>query len=130
MNEVSINDKNYLESDEYKKFKEDNPVYGYLKIRAYAASGAVPITELKVEVSKIIDNTKVIFYSGFTDESGIIERINLPTRRVNTNNLNAPDYTTYDILATRGDNINLSYKINVYENIIVVQNISIIPGGF
>ena len=130
MNEVSINDKNYLESDEYKKFKEDNPVYGYLKIRAYAASGAVPITELKVEVSKIIDNTKVIFYSGFTDESGIIERINLPARRVNTNNLNAPDYTTYDILATRGDNINLSYKINVYENIIVVQNISIIPGGF
>ena len=76
MKEININ--KFLSTEEYQEFIKDNSVNGYLKIRAYTASGAVPIKDLNIEVSKEIENNKVIFYKGLTDESGIIERITLP----------------------------------------------------
>lgn len=115
-----------MNNEIYQKFLKENPGSGNLRIRAYAANGAVPISNLKIIVSKNIDNNKIIFYEGTTNESGIIERIKLPAPIINSDNLLLPNSTSYDITATY-NNIDLLYKINMYDDVCVVQNISIVP---
>ena len=50
----NVNDKDFLNSEVYKSFINSNSGVGFLKIRAYAASGAVPISGLSIVVSKDI----------------------------------------------------------------------------
>jgi len=129
----NINDKDYANSKTYQDFLRSNPALGYLRIRAYAASQAVPISGLEIVVTTKINNDDVIFFDGYTNDSGIIDNISLPAPRIKTNNLEAPKYLTYYVTAIYG-NIKQIYKINIYENISVVQNINITPelqvGGF
>ena len=128
MNKVNINNEEFTKTETYKKFMKENPGRGNLAIRAYAAGGAVPISNLTIEVSKTIDDNKVIFYEGITNESGIIEKISLPAPKKDTNDLNIPLSTSYQITATYlPNNTILSYSVNIYDNICVLQNISIIP---
>ena len=137
MNIYNIKDEEFKNSNIYKEFIKSNPTEGYLKIRAYAAGQAIPISGLNITISKIIDNNKVIFFDGSTNESGIIERIILPAPKLLENNLDAPNSTEYNITATYyPDNIETNYTVKIYENIYVIQNINIVPdmkmnqGGF
>ena len=128
MNTYNINDESFINSEIYKNFINTHPSKGNLRIRAYAASGAIPISGLKVVVSTKIDNNNVIFYEGETDDSGLIDRISLPAYKLDLNNLDIPDKTVYDINATYyPDNLKLLYSVNIYENVCVVQNINIVP---
>ena len=128
MNTYNINNDTYKQSESYQNFLSQNPSQGFLKIRAYAASSAIPIQGLKIMVSTIIDNNKVIFFDGFTDESGLTPKISLPAPKLDSNNMNVPDKMSYEILATYiPDNLSETYRVNIYENICVVQNISIVP---
>ena len=120
---------NYLEfknSENYQTFLKNNPSVGYLKIRAYAARGAVPISNMKIVVTKDIEEEKIIFFEGVTNESGIIERITLPAPKQVENDLLKPNNTVYDIKATY-DGIDTNYQVRIYENILVIQPISVIP---
>ena len=109
---------------------EQNPAQGYLRVRAYAASQAVPISNLNIVVSKQIGDTNVIFFEGKTNESGVIDKIVLPAPRLDPNNMDVPNSVTYEIRATsETDNINQTYIIYIYENVYVVQNISIVPNN-
>ena len=128
MNIYKISDVNFVNSELYQNYLMKNPSVGYLKIRASAANSAVPISGLKVIVSKIIDNNMVIFYEGSTNDSGIIEKISLPVPKIVSDDLIAPVGMEYDINTNyEVDNIIGNYKVNVYENIYVVQNINIVP---
>ena len=128
MNTYSINDENLINSIEYRNFLKNNPSRGYLNIRAYAASQAIPISGLKVNVSTNIGNNKVIFFEGSTNSSGIIGGIALPAPTLNPNDLEAPSKTEYEIEAIyTPDNLDKTYKVNIYENVSVIQNISIVP---
>ena len=128
MNTYNFNDENFKNTTTYKNFIAANPRQGFLKIRAYAASQAIPIRNLKIVVSKNIDNSNVIFFEGETNESGVIERIVLPAPILNPNNLDTPNSTTYEITATYDkDNVSTTYRVNIYENIYVVQTINIVP---
>lgn len=122
----NINDEVFKKSEIYQSFLKSNPGSGNLRIRAYAANGAVPISNLKVVVSKNINNYNVVFFEGLTDESGLIERISLPAPIIESDNLISPNYITYDIIATY-NNIDLLYKINMYDDVCVIQNISVVP---
>ncbi len=122
----NIDDKEFLNSELYKSFINANPGLGFLKIRAYAASGAVPISGLSVQVSKDIGGNKVIFFEGVTNESGVIERISLPVPRMGSDNMMAPIISTYDI-STMYEGESRVYKVNVYDDIYVVQNINVTP---
>lgn len=118
----------FVNSSTFQNFLRENPESGTLKIRAFAASQAVPIKGLRVVVSKVIDDDNVIFFDGLTNESGIIENIVLPAPKLNSDNMNIPNRTTYDITATYiPDNIVQLYKVNIYENVYVVQNINVVP---
>lgn len=122
----NVNDKDFLNSELYKSFINSNSGIGFLKIRAYAASGAVPISGLSIVVSKDIGGNKVIFFEGATNDSGVIERISLPAPRIDSDNLVSPILTTYDINAVYEGEDKL-YKVNVYDGIYVVQNINLTP---
>ena len=128
MNTVNIDDENFIKTDTYKNFINNNPEFGYLRIRASAASQAVPISGVKITVSKILDNTKIIFFEGVTDTSGMIQQISLPAPKRNNDNLEAPLYTTYQINAINPiDNVSSVYSVNIYDDIVVLQNIVIVP---
>lgn len=122
----NVNDKDFLNSELYRSFINSNAGIGFLKIRAYAASGAVPISGLSVVISKNIGGNKVIFFEGVTNESGVIERISLPVPRMSSDNMIAPVISTYDINTTYEGESRL-YKVNVYDDIYVVQNINVTP---
>ena len=126
MNTFSIYDQDFVNGEVYQNFIKDNPSNGYLRIRAFAANQAIPISGLNITVSKIIDNNNVIFFEGATNSSGIIERITLPTPKLDPNNLDATKSTVYDIYATY-NNENKIYKVNMYENVYVVQDINVVP---
>ena len=134
MNTYNINDEDFKKSEIYKKFINENPMVGYLKIRAYSASGAIPVRGLKIEVSTNYENSKIIFFDGITDTSGIIEKITLPAPKLTTIE-DVPNKIIYDINATYPPNLmDLNYKVNMYEDIFVIQNINVVPkaesGGF
>ena len=126
MNTYYINDQNFINSEIYKKFLDNNESRGILNIRAYAASQAVPIEGINIIVSTNLDNNKIIFFEGKTNSSGVISGIVLPAPTLNIDNLNAPNKTEYNIEATY-NNLVKNYKINVYENVSVIQNISVVP---
>lgn len=126
MNTVNFDDPSFITTNTYKDFVNQNSSYGYLNIRAYAANNAIPISGLKVIVSKILNNERVVFFSGITDESGIIESITLPTPLVSSNDEVIPSSQDYDIEATY-ENQRLLYKITMYSNISVNQNINVVP---
>ena len=91
MNTYYVSDEKFFKSDLYQNYLKDNPTTGRLKIRAYAANQAVPISGMNIIIYKIIDENKVIFYEGNTNESGVIEKINLPTPVLNSNDTIVPN---------------------------------------
>lgn len=128
MNTYNINDDNFINTDIYKEFIKENPSRGSLRIRAYTASGAIPIKDLKVTISTEFQNSNIIFYEGVTNESGLIDKISLPAPKLITDNLDVPKKTTYEILAVyKPEDLNKVYKVNMYEDVCVVQNINVAP---
>ena len=128
MNNYNFNDESFKTTTIYQNFMAANPSFGYLKIRASAASQALPISNLKIIVSKMIDGNRVVFFEGKTNSSGVIERITLPAPKQNINDLEAPTSTSYEINAIyEPDNLSDTYIVNIYENIYVVQRINIVP---
>ena len=128
MNNVNITDSNFISTIVYKKFMIENTGRGILNIRASFANQAIPITNLKVVVSKEIENYNVIFYEGVTNISGLIEKISLPTPPKENDDLIAPKNTTYKI-TTLYNNREYTYVVNMYDGICVVQNINIVPSN-
>lgn len=128
MNIVNINDNSFKETNTYKEFIKNNPGNGILKIRASSASNAVPISNLRIIVSYTYNDTKIVFFDGLTDDSGMINGIILPTPISSSNDLIMPNNIIYDIEAIyKEENINNKYKVAMYSNIFVVQYINIVP---
>ena len=128
MNNVNITDSNFISTIVYKNFMIENTGRGILNIRASFANQALPITNLKVVVSKEIENYNLIFYEGVTNISGLIEKISLPTPPKENDDLIAPKNTTYKI-TTLYNNREYTYVVNMYDGICVVQNINIVPSN-
>ena len=119
-------DENLINSSEYQEFIRNNPSYGSLTIRVSTASGAIPISNLKVTISTVIGKNNVIFFEGYSDSSGIIESISLPAPRLNQDDLVIPNGTTYNILATYvPDNLSKNFEVDIYEGVNVVQKINV-----
>lgn len=122
---------NNINSEDYNNFVKINTGRGKLKIRAYAASEALPVRGLKIVVSTFINNEKVVFFEGETDASGMVENITLPTPKKNVNNMEIPESIDYEIDASIEDNTKTQvYHVNMYDGICVVQNINYIPSSF
>lgn len=129
MNIYNVNDENLNNLSEYQNFIKDNEGEGFLNIRAYGASEAVPIANMDIEVSTMLgDNSKLIFFNGKTDSSGMIKKLSLPAPTYGSDNLIAPKKTVYDIRASYEGNI-LNFKVNLYDGICVQQIINFVPNS-
>lgn len=128
MNIYNVFDPEFKNSSVYQDFLKDNPTVGYLKIRAYAASEAIPISNMQVEISKTIGDNKIIFFNGLTDNSGMIERVTLPTPRLEVSDLNVPNNIEYDIKTTY-NGVDTIYKVIMFEGVCVVQTINVKQKG-
>jgi hypothetical protein len=111
-------------------FLRENPGVGGLKVRAYGANEAIPISGLKIVVSINYNDYKFIFFDGETDNSGMIEKIELPTPKYNMDDLVVPKSITYLIDVKYAlDNSEQSFNVNMYDGVCVLQNISITPNA-
>jgi len=128
MNTILFNDESFKRTDSYKNFMTNNPDNSNLKIQASRANSAMPVADVEVIISHIIDEYKVIFFDGKTNESGIIENISLPVPKLDTNDMNIPLSTTYNIEAIyTKENIDVLYKAKMFSGIDAIQNININP---
>lgn len=125
---IYANDKNLLEDKDYQEFLQNNPDMGYLKIRASAANEAIPIKNVKITVSKKIGNNNVIFFEGVTDESGMINDINLPSPEKVQSDEEVPKFTEYEVTAVyEPQNMNKKYTVSICCGIGVIQYVKVIP---
>lgn len=122
---MNINE--FMKTNEYNEFIKNNPGIGKLKIRSYAASEALPVEGLNIVVSSIINNNKIIFFTGKTDSSGMIPTISLPTPNL-ISNLEIPNTIKYDIEAYMDSSNKSNFSVNMYDGVCVLQNINFIPG--
>lgn len=120
----------FKNTEDYKKFMEENPEIGHLKVNVYTAYKAVPIPNTEILITKKINDKNIIFFQGNTNSSGSIENINLPAPR-NTSLLTKeapPAYTLYDLTAAH-KNYGIAKKnnIGILGEVKVIQNIKMSP---
>lgn len=128
MNTYNFYDENFINSKIFEEYMKINSSNGSLRLRATAASEAIPIEGVQITVYKIIDNNRVIFYQGQTNESGVTEKIPLPAPKLNKDIMDIPNKAVYKISAFYPKtNTNYEYEVNIYDNVCVLQNINIIP---
>lgn len=113
---------------DYEGFLAENPKVGRLKIQAYRGQQAYPVPSLRVIITKIFSDGEYTFFSGMTDENGMIDNIELPAPP-SSNSLDflMPDKAASYILRTVNPEYNEIVKqIEVYEGIKTVQPLSLV----
>lgn len=125
-----INYEDFKNTDLYESFISENPDTGFLKVQVFTAYGAVPISDTSIIISKDIEDYRVIFYQGVTDDSGIIENINLPaplTVKVANPDI-IPGYTIYDMTAIHeGFETIKKFSIGMFGDVKVIQYVKMTP---
>lgn len=121
-------------SEKYGDYLEDNPGSGLLRIQVFTANQAFPLQDVEIKVYKEIDGKRVVFYSGVTDSSGIIDNINLPTKEVKKEVESAADIKSTDyVIEARypKTNVNQEYVVSIYDDLKIIQPIkfSSVSGG-
>lgn len=83
---------------------------------------------MKIIIKTIYKGYEIIFFEGQTDSSGLINKVKLPTPKIVLDNLVIPKEIIYEVEAIYPrDNIDKTYKISMYEDVSVVQNINVSP---
>ena len=128
MDYILFDSEEFRNSSDYFDFVGENSGKGTLKIQAFTANQAYPLKDVKIEVFKDVNGQKVLFFSGITDDSGIIDDIVLPTKPgiVDVNSVDDIVYTNYDVIATYPkSNVRREYEISIFDNLKVIQPIRI-----
>ncbi len=129
MNPEIITFEEFQKTNLYPEFASENPSKGTLKVQVFTAYKAVPIADCEIVIFKTIGNKKVVFFSGRTDSSGIIDNISLPAPvNATTMTMEAPLYTIYDMTAIHvGYETIKQYQIGMLGNIKVIQYVRMTP---
>ncbi len=123
---ISLED--FKNSNLYSDFIRENPSTGTLKVQVFTAYNAIPISDCEIVIFKTIGNKKVLFYSGMTDSSGIIDNIVLPAPKAVENLMDIPSYTIYDMSAIHvGYQTIKQYKIGMLGGIKAIQYVKMTP---
>ena len=113
---------------DYKTFLEENQRTGKLKVQANRGQMAFPVPGVRVVITKRFTDGEETFFSGITDENGIIDDIELPAPpRGNSLEFIMPDKAASYILRT----VNSAYEdterqIEIFEGIKTVQPLSLV----
>lgn len=121
-------------SEKYGDYLKNNSGLGLLRIQVFTANQAFPLQDVEIKVYKDIDGMRVVFYSGVTDSSGIIDNINLPTKKVKKEVESAADIKSTDyVIEARypKTDVTQEYVVSIYDDLKVIQPIkfSSVSGG-
>ena len=113
---------------DYESFLEENSRVGRLKIQAYMGQGAYPVPSLRVIITKKFTDGEYTFFSGLTDENGMIDNIELPAPpRSNSLDFLTPDKAaTYRLRTVSPEYRELDREIEVYDGVKTVQPLAMI----
>ena len=113
------------ETYDYKSFLREHPARGMLKIQANTASGAYPVSGLRVAVTKDFTDGEHTFYSGITDANGIIDGVELPAPPVaNSLNYELPDKgAAYKLRSFSPEYENIERDVEIFSGIKTIQPI-------
>ena len=105
------------------EFLRKNSGSGMLKIQAYRAREAYPVKDVRVEVSRDFNGGERVFFSGVTDENGIIDNIELPAPpRVNSLEFDSPDkVAVYKLRAVLQGYEELVRAVEIFDGIKTIQ---------
>lgn len=116
-------DTNETEYESYTDFIRENSRRGMLKVQASRAEQSIPVSGVKIRVSKDIGDREYVFFEGYTDRNGMIDGIELPAPpRGNSLSSSLPDKTvTYLLNADAPSYLPIAIDINMYEGIKTIQ---------
>ena len=60
------------------QFLQENPDQGILRIQAFRGPQSIPVQDVRITVSRQLGEGEYVFFTGKTDESGLIDPIVLP----------------------------------------------------
>jgi len=128
MEYILFNSNEFMNSPDYFDFIGENNKTGVLKVQVYTANQAYPLEGVNINVFKEINGNNVLFYSGVTDSSGIVDDIILPTKP-GKESIDSPDdivYTDYlVVLEYPKANVKREYVISIYDGLKVIQPVRI-----
>lgn len=128
MDYILFNSEEFMKSQGYFDFIEENSGEGLLKVQAFTANQAYPLEGVNIEVYKNINGNNVLFFSGVTDTSGIIDNIVLPAKP-SVDDVNSVDdivFTNYNLIATYPkSNMKREFEVSIFDNLKVIQPIRI-----
>ena len=130
MKEMTLQE--FEKTKEYQTFISQNPATGLLKVQVFTADQAIPISNAKVLITKILDNNQVLFFEGITDSSGIIDNIKLPAPggEYNMETFEIPKYTTYQLNVNNGNyQTDKQYEVAMFGGVKVLQYVKMIPNN-
>jgi hypothetical protein len=113
---------------DYQSFIADNSRMGKLKIQANRGQMAYPVPGVRVIITKNFTDGEYTFFSGLTDENGIIDNIELPAPpRDNSLNSILPDKAaTYYLRTLNGEYEDMERELEIFEGVKTVQPLSLI----
>ena len=110
----------------YEEFLKNNIGVGTLKIQTLIGDTYFPIENVKIEIFKTFHGKKQIFFSGFTEKSGLIDAIELPAPLKREDYLNG--VAIYQIEATHPSYQKvLIEEVYLYDGIKSIQKIEMMP---
>lgn len=113
----------------YQEFLDRDKEYGLLKIQAFTARQALPISGVKVTVSKKFSDMDKVFFEGETDSSGIIDNIKLPTtaKSLSESPEDVLPYSIYDFKSSHPQyQTENADQIQIFPNIKSIQPVTVI----
>lgn len=118
-------------SSNYDEFLQENQGEGTLKVKVTTAQSAMPMSNVRIVISKDIGNKETVFYSLFTDQSGIIDNMSLPAPIREYSD--SPDskflpYTIYDIsLYINETELPLKETVEIFDGVKSIKNVEVVP---
>lgn len=103
---------------------------GYLRVRAYSAKGAVPLSGVTVTIGRLQNETPEILYVTTTDESGFTPVFSLPTvsRNASLTPSPVPVNSIYTVLAELPRYYSsFNERVDIYGGVLSVQDVPMIP---
>ena len=115
----------------YDEFLKDNPQSGSLRVQAFVAGRAFPVSNVKVSVTKDFNSRPYTIAERMTDSSGIAGNIVLPAPESNLSEepiTTQMPYATYDVLIEQPRYVTLLYKdVPIFDSIESIQPVEMRP---
>lgn len=115
----------------YEDFLADNPKSGSLRVQAFVAGRAFPVSNVKVKITKEIGGKPYTVDERMTDSSGIAGNIILPAPESNLSETPVTTqmpYATYDVLIEQPRYVSLLYKdVPIFDSIESIQPVEMRP---